>query len=328
LESNFCHSTIDQTIYPRQKIMIASLILAQMLLPLVLIAWIAIAPPRSLMGVSLQALVTAITLWAIARMGVWVFPPWWTPYLYGLLFVRHNLQRKLPSRWLGWIAIIGFAAFGVFAGNEAARSWAGQFPPSIPAIDLAFPLRGGDYLILNGGSDIRINAHLKTLDESVPRFRAYRGQSYGIDIIQVDPFGLRANGLVPSDPAAYQIYGEPVLAPCPGKIVQAIDGFPDMTIPQIDAVNRTGNHVLLRCGDTDVLLAHFRPQSLSVQIGTVVKVGDRIAEVGNSGASDEPHLHIHAQRPGSPVAPLSGDPLPIRFNGRFLIRSDRVTMPQ
>ncbi|NDJ20076.1 peptidoglycan DD-metalloendopeptidase family protein [Nostoc sp. B(2019)] len=117
------------------------------------------------------------------------------------------------------------------------------------------------------------------------------------------------------------------MAPCPGKIVQAIDGFSDMTIPQIDPVNRAGNYVILRCGDTDVLLAHFRPRSLSVQTGTVVKVGDRIAEVGNSGASDEPHLHINAQRPGSPVAPFSGDPLPIRLNGRFLIRSDRVTMP-
>jgi Peptidase family M23 len=174
------------------------------------------------------------------------------------------------------------------------------------------------------GSDIRINAHLKTLDESVPRFRAYRGQSYGIDIIQVDRFGLRANGLVSSDPADYQIYGKPVLAPCPGKIVRAIDGFPDLTIPQVDLVNRTGNHVILRCGNTDVLLANFRPQSLSVQTGSVVKVGDRIAEVGNSGASDEPHLHIHAQRPGSSVEPFSGDPLPMRFDGRFLIRGDRV----
>jgi Peptidase family M23 len=316
--------------------MIALLIAAQILLPLGLIAWLAIAPPHNLLGISLQALVTAIALFAIARMGVWMFPPWWTPYLYGLLFVlalgiglrRHKPRRKLPSSWLGWLAIVGFAAFGVFVGNEAVQSWAGQFPPPIPAVDLAFPLQGSDYLILNGGNDIRINAHLKTLDESVPRFRAYRGQSYGMDMIQVDRFGLRAKGLVPIDPADYQIYGEPVLAPCPGTIVQAIDGFPDMTIPQVDTVNRAGNHVVLRCGDIDVLLAHFRPQSLSMQAGSVVKVGDRIAEVGNSGASDEPHLHIHAQRPGSSAEPFSGDPLPIRFNGRFLIRGDRVTPSQ
>jgi Peptidase family M23 len=316
--------------------MMIFLILLQLVVPLALIAWIAIAPLRNLLGFSLQAFVTAIALFAIARMGVWVFPPWWTLYLHGLLFVlavvigrrQHKLQRKFPCSWLGWIAIVGFAAFGVFAANEAVQSWAGQFPPSIPAVNLAFPLRGGDYLILNGGNDIRINAHLKTLDESVPRFRAYRGQSYGIDMIQVNSFGLRAKGLVPSDPAAYQIYGSPVLAPCPGQIVQAIDGFPDMTIPQIDSGNRTGNHVILRCGDIDVVLAHFRPQSLSVQVGTGVKVGDRIAEVGNSGVSDEPHLHIHAQRSGAAVAPFSGDPLPMRLDGRYLVRGDRATLPQ
>jgi hypothetical protein len=316
--------------------MITWLIGLQIVLPLALIAWLGIMPPRNLLGVVLQALVTAIALFAIARMGVWVFPPWWTPYVYGLLLViclvigfqRHQRQRKLPSSWLGWIAITAFVAFGVFVSNEAVQSWAGQIPPSIPAVDLAFPLRGGDYLILNGGNDIRVNAHMKLLDNSVPRFRAYRGSSYGVDIVAIDRFGLRANGIVPRDLAAYQIYGEPVFAPCAGKIVQAVDGFPDMAIPTIDTVNRSGNHVILRCGNIDVLLAHFRPQSLAVQTGMDVQVGDRIAEVGNSGASDEPHLHIHAQRRGSSSTPLSSDPLPMRFNGRFLIRSDRVTMPK
>jgi hypothetical protein len=39
--------------------------------------------------------------------------------------------------------------------------------------------------------------------------------------------------------------------------------------------------------------------------------------------------HIHAQRPApAGHGPLSGDPLPIRFNGRYLVRNDRVqTIP-
>jgi hypothetical protein len=70
------------------KMMIAVLIGWQIVLPLALIVWLAIAPLRNLLGVSLQTLVTAIDLLAPARMGVWIFPPWWTSYLYELLFVN------------------------------------------------------------------------------------------------------------------------------------------------------------------------------------------------------------------------------------------------
>ncbi len=312
-----------------------SLIGLQIVLPLVLIAGLAIAHPRNLLGFALQALVTAMTLVAIARLGVWMFPPWWTPYLYGVLLVvavvigcrRRQPLQPLPSHWLGWMTTVAFVAFGVWVGNAAWQSWAGRLPPPIPVVDLTFPLQGGEYLIVHGGSNLQINPHMKTLDESVPRFRAYRGQSYGVDLVQLDRFGLRADGILPDELAAYQIYGEPVLAPCAGTIVQAIDRFPDMPIPQVDPENRAGNHVILRCGEVDVLLAHFRPQSLAVEAGMTVQVGDRLAEVGNSGASNEPHLHISAQRPGPSAAPLSGDPVPIRFAGQFLIRGDRITPP-
>ena len=81
------------------------------------------------------------------------------------------------------------------------------------------------------------------------------------------------------------------------------------------------------CGEVDVLLTHFRPQSLAVEPGMAVRVGDHLAEVGNSGASNEPQLHISAQRPGSSDAPLSGKPLPMQFAGQFLIRGDRVIQP-
>ena len=56
--------------------MIFSLILAQIILPFALILWLASAPLPNLLGVSLQTLVTAISLLAIARMEVWIFPPW------------------------------------------------------------------------------------------------------------------------------------------------------------------------------------------------------------------------------------------------------------
>ncbi len=57
-----------------------------------------------------------------------------------------------------------------------------------------------------------------------------------------------------------------------------------------------------------------------------VGAGSALALVGNSGVSSEPHLHIHAQRPGPTDAPFAGDPIPMRFANRFLVRNDRVSV--
>jgi murein DD-endopeptidase MepM/ murein hydrolase activator NlpD len=46
--------------------------------------------------------------------------------------------------------------------------------------------------------------------------------------------------------------------------------------------------------------------------------------VGNSGYSTEPHLHIHAQRGGGGADPLAADPLPLKVEGRTLVRNSRI----
>ena len=102
--------------------------------------------------------------------------------------------------------------------------------------------------------------------------------------------------------------------------------MPDFEVPNQDTVNRLGNHVILRCGGAEIVFAHMREGSVTVAPGDRVSVGDRVGEVGNSGASTEPHLHIHAQRPAPEGAPqISGEPLALRIDGRFLVRGDRLT---
>jgi len=312
------------------------LLALQFALPLILIAWIGIAPPRSLLGFWIQVVATAAGLFALGLTGLWTFPPWWVPYGFGCLLTlailvglrrRHPFVSALPSRIGGWSAATLFLVLGGVAVNQVALALAGRAPSPAKLVDLVFPLESGTYLIVNGGSDLSINAHIKTLEATVPRFRAWRGQSYGVDIVTIDRLGLRANGLQPAEPSAYRIYGAKVLAPCAGEIVSAVDGLPDMQVPEVDRAHMAGNHVTLRCGNADVVLGHFRPSSLTVAAGTRVSVGDLIAAVGNSGNSDEPHLHIHAQLPGTVYEPMSGDPLPMRFNGRYLVRNDRVSVP-
>jgi hypothetical protein len=102
-----------------------------------------------------------------------------------------------------------------------------------------------------------------------------------------------------------------------------VDGLPDLLVLKTDRRNPTGNHVIPRCGEFLILLAHMRHGSVKVRAGDEVTVGDEIGAVGNTG---EPHLHIHAQRPGPTDAPLASDGVPILFAGRFLVRNDVVEL--
>ena len=60
-----------------------SLFLAQALVPVALILWMALAPPRSTLGFCIQFAASAACLWAAALLGIWLVPPWWAPWGFG-----------------------------------------------------------------------------------------------------------------------------------------------------------------------------------------------------------------------------------------------------
>lgn len=64
--------------------------------------------------------------------------------------------------------------------------------------------------------------------------------------------------------------------------------------------------------------------SVLVRPGERVIVGQPRAQVGNSGNTTEPHLHIHAKRDGWPDSMLDGEGVATRFAGKWLIRNSIV----
>lgn len=223
----------------------------------------------------------------------------------------------------GTALAVGLLPLGGFFG---AKALAGQRLPPVEVVDIANPFGPGQYLVGHGGSNTLVNGHLRTLDQTVERFRPWHGQSYAVDFFGLGASGLRARGWRPADSAAYAIFGAELRAPCAGTVVAAEGAMPDFDVPNEDSVNRLGNHVILRCGNAEIVLAHMRQGSLAVAAGDTVPVGQRLGEVGNSGASTEPHLHIHAQRPAPEGAPpISGEPLALRIDRRFLVRGDRLS---
>jgi hypothetical protein len=267
----------------------------------------------------------------------WTVAPYWMPWVLAALWLgaaalailRADRATPLwPQRSGDWLSTGLLVFVGGFWGVLAVDAWRGRTPAAVPVVDLASPFAEGHYLVGNGGSRPAVNAHLAALDPPPADLQPYRGQAYAVDLVKLDRWGLRARGRQPRDPEAYHIFGEPVLAPCDGEIVDAVDGLPDLPVPESDRDNPAGNHVLLACSpDVVVVLAHLQEGSLAVEPGDEVATGTALAGIGNSGNTSEPHLHLHAQRPGPAGAPLAGDALQLTIGGRYLVRNDRLALP-
>jgi hypothetical protein len=193
---------------------------------------------------------------------------------------------------------------GAFFGNVAMGVLRAQRVP-FGAIDLAFPLTHGSYLVAHGGSEPAANIHA-----------ADKVLQYAVDLVKLNAAGMRARGIYPDDASRYAIFGDAVVSPCDGSVVSIVDGLADASRISIDEKNRLGNQIVIRCGDANITLAQLQRGSIVVKAGQAIARGAKVARVGNSGTSTEPHLHVHAERDGFAV--------PVRFDGRWLVRNTVV----
>jgi hypothetical protein len=225
--------------------------------------------------------------------------PWWRP----------------PGSLNGWLSLVANAALALFFGALIVLAAQGFSHGDQRAAELSFPLEGGVYYVGQGGNSPLLNHH-----------NVVSAQRFALDVTRLNPAGTRAAGLYPSDPSRYAVFGEGIRSPCGGEVIEATDGQPDHRPYGTDRENPAGNHVVVRCAEEggdlnlEVVLAHMKQGSVAVERGERVGEGRLLGRVGNSGNTSEPHLHVHAVRAGSGSA-LEGEGLPIRFEGRFLVRN-------
>ncbi len=312
-----------------------ALLLLQIVVPLLLTLWIGFFGSKVLATFCMEVLAVFIALLSLIFTGLWVVPPWWTPYLLMLLLIFAVIVRakkistfelKLPQVIFGWLRLCLFLLLGIYFSTQLVAAMAGRTPP-FETTAMNYPLPSGSYLVLSGGNHTAINAHLMTLDASVPRFQQWRGQSYALDIVQINNLGFRSAGFLPSDPAEYFIYGTEILAPCDGYVKSAVDGIADNQVPLANREAMTGNHVLISCNGVEVLLAHMIPNSVAVNAQDAVSIGDVLGKVGNSGNCNEPHLHIHVQVPSDSNELYNTSPLPIEIAGHYWLRNQIMVVP-
>ena len=140
----------------------------QVLLPSALLLWLIVKPARHRAVRLFQLAATGAVVLAVHFAGVWIFIPWWTPWIFWITFAGALLRvTSFPS---GAVAGRGtYVAAALWSGLTGIGGWAaldalsGRTPPAGAVAMLAMPLPPGDYYVANGGSRAIVNAHRHTL---------------------------------------------------------------------------------------------------------------------------------------------------------------------
>lgn len=104
--------------------------------------------------------------------------------------------------------------------------------------------------------------------------------------------------------------GVAVLAAAPGKVVRLRDGEPDRSARETPFTpgRDCGNAVAIdHGGGWETMSCHLKRGSLKVKVGDQVAAGQPIAEVGLSGNTEFPHLHLTVFRNRVAVDPFAPD---------------------
>ncbi len=117
---------------------------------------------------------------------------------------------------------------------------------------------------------------------------------YAYDFVQKkDGLSYEKEGLYLDD---YYCFGESVLSPVNGYIVDSRHDLVDNIIGEVDRVNNWGNYIIIKSDlGFYVEISHLMQYSIKLNVGDYVKVNEIIAKCGNSGYSPEPHIHIQVQ---------------------------------
>ena len=147
-------------------------------------------------------------------------------------------------------------------------------------------------------------------------------ESFAIDYVQLNASNGCCTGPI-HDLASWPFYGAPILAAGNGVIVEMQDGLPEQIPAQnpvgVTVANAAGNHIIesIEDGRYFILYAHLKTGSIArgFRVGTRLRAGQHIGDLGNSGSTTAPHLHFQVMdRPSA----LNAAGLPFVFTGQQL----------
>jgi hypothetical protein len=178
-----------------------------------------------------------------------------------------------------------------------------------PAV-ISPPLDGPKWL--DGNSCCDMTAHRMAMNPL--NGQLWAAERFAIDYLQLGPDGTiyRGDG---SKPESYPYYGADIHAVADGPVVGVTEGLPEQVPGQsptgLPLDQYGGNHVVQDIGGGNyAFYAHLKTGTVKVKPGDQLTTGQVIANLGNTGNSDAPHLHFHVM---STPDPLGSNGLPFVF---------------
>jgi hypothetical protein len=189
--------------------------------------------------------------------------------------------------------------------------------PDSPLV-VAPPLRGPGWIAGDSANNNPDAAHRRAV--LFDHGNAYIAQRYAIDWVKYQLVnGVAQTWSGPENKnSSYFCYDAPIYSMTAGRVVEVMDGVPE-NVPHsgkvaidVNFANAAGNHVVVDIGySLYALYAHMRPGTIKVKKGEIVKAGDVLGHIGNTGNSTEPHLHEHIDNQPSFLA---GQGVPYEFD--------------
>lgn len=118
---------------------------------------------------------------------------------------------------------------------------------------------------------------------------------YAVDIVKLNVGGRNINMSIQNEVLRHEIYSDTLYSPTNGIVIHAQDDEEDYDVERPILIGeQDGNYLVIKHNKILIVHGHLKMNSITVEAGDSVEVGQPIALIGHSGQSNLPHLHIHA----------------------------------
>ena len=244
--------------------------------------WVRVVPVVLVLHLALLAVLRA----RLGPIGLWV---WYAgPVLIAaataVLLVGSLLSARLWKHGVNRWHVLGYAGliFVIFT-LPTYEAYPSSYDDRPSGVRFRLPL-DGPVTVAWGGEQSAVNYHVFLPD-----------QRWAYDLLVTrDGRSFAGPG---TELEHYYAYGLPVRAPASGVVFAARNDEPEVAIGEPRwGLAGLGNHVGLEvAADEYLFIGHLQPGSVTVEVGDRVTAGQVLGDVGNSGNSSEPHVHLHLQ---------------------------------